>query len=126
MISRLLSILHAIQDARTCAVDREPAVASAHRRIQRHRKGKLGMMIFDNFKDSAQLEPFRVAAQQVTKQYIDEPSVIVNNWEEFEKYDVFPYELVFPCVLVPRLDSMKEEARIEKLVEKLGGEFAGT
>ena len=57
----------------------------------------------------------------------EEPSITVHNWEDFEKYDFFPYELVFPVVLVPRLHGdIEAEAEIEALVDEFRGEFAGT
>lgn len=80
------------------------------------------MMIFDRFRTPADAEAFAQAAQNITQ----EPSITVHNWEDFEKYDVFPYELVFPVVLVPRLDTIEAEEAIEALVDEFRGEFAGT
>lgn len=80
------------------------------------------MLIFDRFPSLSEAESFASAAQEQT----GDPSIIVNNLEEFEKYDVFPWELEYPAVLVPRLISVEEEEDIELLVVEFGGEFAGT
>lgn len=80
------------------------------------------MMIFDRFQMPDKAESFATAAQELT----GEPSIICRTQEEFDIHDVFPWELDFPVVLVPRLDSTETEAEVESLVEEFDGEFAGT
>lgn len=80
------------------------------------------MMIFDRFPTPADAEFFAVAAREQTNEAI----IVCHNQEEFEKHDVFPWELDYPVVLVPRLDGIGNERVVEDLVEKFAGEFAGT
>lgn len=80
------------------------------------------MMIFDRFPSLGSAEEFAQAATEQTA----ETAIICQNQEEFEKHDVFPWELQYPVVLVPRLDDTDEESAIEQLVSEFGGEFAGT
>ncbi len=80
------------------------------------------MLIFDRFPDIRRAESFAAAAQALTKQ----PSIVCRTQDEFDAHDVFPWELDFPVVLVPRLDSTEDEEKVELLVEEFSGEFAGT
>ena len=80
------------------------------------------MMIFDRFPSLGAAEEF---AQSATEQTA-ETAIICQGQEEFDKHDVFPWELRFPVVLVPRLDTIEAEADIQALVDEFGGEFAGT
>lgn len=80
------------------------------------------MMIFDSFPDLRNAESFAEEAQKLT----DEPSIVCHTQEDFARHDVFPWELRFPVVLVPRLDSIEAEREIELLVVEFDGEFAGT
>lgn len=80
------------------------------------------MMIFDKFPSLADAERFAVAAKEQTS----EPAIICHDWEEFDRHEFYPYEVNFPAVLVPQLDSIKDEERLEELVTTFGGEFSGT
>lgn len=80
------------------------------------------MMIFDCFPTLANAEAFALAAQDEN----GDPPIICLNQEDFDKHEVFPWEIEFPAVLVPRLDDMMAESRLEGLVGEFGGEFAGT
>ena len=80
------------------------------------------MMIFDGFPAMADAEAFAIAARMMT----GEPSLVVTTQDDFDRHEVFPYELAFPVVLTPRLRSIEAEAHVEELVTEFHGEFAGT
>lgn len=80
------------------------------------------MMIFDKFPSLAEAERFAVAAKEQTS----ELSIICRNWEEFDRHEAYPFEVHFPAVLVPRMDSIEDEELLEELVLPFGGEFSGT
>ena len=68
-------------------------------------------------------EEFAQAATRATA----ETAIICQTQEEFEKHDIFPWQLYYPVVLVPRLHGdIEAEEDIETLAEEFGGEFAGT
>jgi len=80
------------------------------------------MLIFDNF-DS--LESAQKFAAHVRSRFRKEATVCETR-EQFDKLDLFPFELVTPIVAVERDDIAVVEQSIEDTVEEFGGQFAGT
>jgi hypothetical protein len=85
------------------------------------------MLIFDNFPNHAVADDF---AMHVRDSF-GRATRVCNSRNEFDKHELFPFELQPPMVLVERdkIDcdpSSELESKIEALVEEFEGRFAGT
>lgn len=86
------------------------------------------MLIFDSFPARRQAVFFA----HVVKRKFNLEAIVCDTQEEFEKHDIFPFELFFPVVVVERtysqcdMDGVNTERKIEKLVASFKGKFAGT
>lgn len=79
------------------------------------------MLIFDGFDSRFQAETFSTT---VAAQY-GLAATVYDTQDQSDAVDIFPYTLDPPIVLVQRA-APKLEARVEVLVERFGGRFAGT
>lgn len=83
------------------------------------------MLIFDGFKTFAGATRFAEAATALSGL----GSVVCRTQEEFDKHEVFPFQLSFPVALVDRADLTapdEKETAVVDLVPSFGGQFAGT
>jgi len=84
------------------------------------------MLIFDRFQKPKNAERFARAATETSGL----PSVVCRDYKEFDRHEVFPFELSFPVALVERADLCDEGFRAEenliRMVSFFGGRFAGT
>ena len=78
-------------------------------------------MIFDGFESRLQADTF---ATTVAAEFGLAASVY-DTQDQSDAVDIFPFTLNPPIVLVPRA-APKLEARVQVLVERFGGSFAGT
>jgi hypothetical protein len=81
------------------------------------------LLIFDTFPDREQAIQFQAEVQRVCQPL---KAHLCDDQKEFEKYDVFPWQLRYPVIVVERSDSQSMELKAEKLVKQFGGTFAGT
>ena len=99
-----------------------PALAGANQ-IVHH----LIMLIFDNFKNLEVADDFAIHVRDS----FGRAARVCSSRDEFDKHELFPFELQPPMVLVERDKtdcdpSSKLESKIEALVEEFEGRFAGT
>ena len=83
------------------------------------------MLIFDKFPDQKHADAFAVHVRDTFLR----ATRVCDSQEKSNQYDLFPFLLQPPIVLVER-DSGKRgcllESQIEEAVKQFGGEFAGT
>jgi hypothetical protein len=105
-------------------------------RMRTVNKTGLAMLIFDTFETRQKAEQFADCVKQ--KYGVD--AFVYDSQAESEgqnaqgiefaewiaKYDICPFELMAPIVLVHRPKDASKESKIEKMVRKFNGVFAGT
>lgn len=79
------------------------------------------MLIFDGFESRLQADTF---ATTVAAEF-GLAATVYDTQDQSDAVDIFPFTLDPPIVLVQRADP-ELEARVELLVERFGGRFAGT
>jgi hypothetical protein len=77
------------------------------------------MLIFDSFPDKQKAKEFLVTSLQKFG-YIG-AGVVFDNWEDFDLFYAYPFELTFPVAVV--FERSWEEQR--NLAKSFGGRFAG-